>query len=312
MDYSLYYRNEITLDQQWEKWDLFISAFNISERLEKVYDKVDAAEKYWLIFPEYKFDQEELPINENYLALNGSNESEHIKSLLEKVNLSDYKDKRICVDITGFMRPQLLFLLFYFKHVGVKRIDFIYSEPSSYVKRENTNFSFGSVLETRQILGYSGVGESSEGRDLLIIASGYDTNLINKVAQYKENAEIVHIFGFPSLRPDMYQENILRTVAAANSFTGNSIIDPLYAPASDPFVTADVIHSYIRTNLCLQKYRHIYISPLSTKAQTLGIGLVYLNEYENSHVSLIYPYTESYAKETSLGLVKMWRYTVEF
>ncbi len=110
----------------------------------------------------------------------------------------------------------------------------------------------------------------------------------------------------------MYQENILRTVAEADSFTDNAIDNPLFAPASDPFETASVIKQYIELNNCLKKYRHIYISPLSTKAQTLGLGLVFLNEYRNLHVSVIYPFTGQYKKETSLGLGKMWKYTIEF
>jgi len=312
MDYSFYYRSELKQEQDWGKWDLFLSAYNLSQRLEKVFDKVSAEDKFWLIFPEYDFTAEELPVFANKIIVTGKNEIEQQKSILADLDLSSFKDKTVCIDATGFMRPQLLFMLFYFNVLGFKKVDFLYSEPNTYQKRGDTKFAYGSVVETRQISGFSGVNNTVDGRDLLIIAAGYDSNLIGKVAQYKENAEIVQIFGFPSLRPDMYQENILRTVASADSITGNSVKDKLFAPASDPFETASIIKNYIALNNCFSKYRHIYISPLSTKAQTLGIGLVFLNEYKEKPLSIIYPFTEKYSKETSLGLVKMWKYTLEF
>lgn len=312
MDYSFYYRKELKLEEDWGNWDLFISAYNLSERLKPVFDHVQAENKAWLAFPEYDFSDEELPKDAQVVRIDMGNEAQQLKSIKREIDLDFYKDSKVCVDATGFMRPQLLFILLYFKKKGFKSVDFLYSEPNTYSKREKTKFAYGAVNETRQVVGYAGVNRAIDGRDLLIIASGYDSTLIGKVAQYKENAEIVHIFGFPSLRPDMYQENILRTVAAADSFTGNAVNDPMFAPASDPFETASIIKRYIDTNSCLEKYRHIYICPLSTKAQTLGVGLVYLNEYENLPVSLIYPFTEKYEKETSLGLVKMWQYTIEF
>jgi hypothetical protein len=312
MDYSFYYRNELQLDESWDEWDLFISAFNLSHRLQSVYEKVSSIKKVWLAFPEYQFSKDELPYDQDVICVDPGDEASQFRFFANILNLESFKGSKICVDTTGFMRPQLLFVLLYFKRKAFKSVDFLYSEPSTYINKEKTQFTYGAVSETRPISGYSGINKAVDGRDLLIIAAGYDGTLIGKVAQYKENAEIVHIFGFPSLRPDMYQENILRTVAEADSFTGNAIDNPLFAPASDPFETASVIKRYIDSNNCLEKYRHIYISPLSTKAQTLGVGLVFLNEYQNLPVSIIFPFTDQYKKETSQGLGKMWQYTVEF
>jgi hypothetical protein len=311
MDYSFYYRNELSIDKDWDKYEVFLSAFNSSDRVQTVFNKINCPNKYWLMIPEYEFSDEEYP-KEQHIVIKGSNESEQIQSMLHVLNLADYKSKSICVDLTGFMRPQILFLLFYFKTVGFKKVDFLYSEPNHYIEKEKTKFSQGSVYDTRQILGFSGSNNLKGNRDLLIIAAGYDTSLIAKTAQFKENAEIVQVLGFPSLRADMYQENVLKTVAAADSFTSNTLADPIFAPASDPFETANVIEQYIEQNQCLNKYDHVYISPLSTKAQTLGIGLAYLNSYIGKNISVIFPFTSNYSKETSVGISKIWQYTVEF
>lgn len=311
MDYSFYYRKELSIETEWDEYDLFLSVFNSSDRVREVYNKINCQSKYWLIVPEYEYSVEEYP-KEQCIIISGDNESEQIQSILQVLELANYKEQKVCVDLTGFMRPQILFLLFYFKHVGFKEVDFLYSEPSHYIEKEKTKFSQGSVYDTRQILGYSGSNNLKGNNDLLIIAAGYDTSLIAKTAQFKENAEIVQVLGFPSLRADMYQENVLKTVAAADSFTSNTLVDPVFAPASDPFETANVIENYIKQNLCIRKFDHIYISPLSTKAQTLGIGLAYLNSYVGQPVSIIYPFTSKYSKETSVGISKIWQYTVEF
>lgn len=312
MHYSLYYRNDLSIDQEWDSWDLFISAFNLSERLNVVYNKAKANEKYWLVFPEYGFNSIDLPTNLKLINIKRGTEANQLLDVFGEIDLIKYKSEKICIDSTGFMRAQLLFLLAYLKKNEFKHVDFIYSEPNHYSKKENTTFSSGSIYETRQVIGYQGINQISDRKDLLIIAAGYDSSLITRVAQQNENAEIVPLLGFPSLKADMFQENILRTIAAEESFTGNSLRDPIFAPASDPFETANSIEKYISNNNCLEKYNHIYICPLSTKAQTLGIGLSYLNTFNQKSVSILYPFTEKYSKETSKGISKMWLYRFEF
>ena len=312
MEYSLYYRSELKIQDNWQNWDLFLSAYNLSHRITEVYNHVEASQKLMLIFPEYSFVESEILTESDFYYIPIGTELDQLNFLISTLNLDQYKEAKICVDITGFMRPSLLLLLRYFKVKGYKKVDFLYSEPNTYAQREKTEFTCSSVSETRQVIGYSGVSQSIDGRDLLIIASGYDSKLIGKVAQNIENAEIVHMFGFPSLQPDMYQENILQTIASGDSFNSNSINDSIFAPASDPFETASIIKEYIISNNFLETYKHIYISPLSTMAQTLGIGLMYLNEFTDLPVSIIYPFTDKYAKWTSIGIGKIWSYTVEF
>ena len=312
MDYSLYYRTKTDITRDWPEWDLFVSAYNLSERVLTVFEKVVATHKYWLIYPEYKFECQELPINGNKIISIDGNESTQFKSVEQQIKLSDFVDKRICIDSTGFMRPQMLFIMLYLKAKKFKHVDVIYSEPDRYINKENTKFSNGSIRETRLVNGFNGQKKIGNDRDLLIIAAGYDAKLISKVAQFKENADIVHLIGFPSLRADMFQENILKTASVADSLTANTLSKPIFSPASDPFETARDIERYIEANDCLNKYGHIYFCPLSTKAQTIGMGLAFLNSYADDSVSIIYPFTESYSKGTSVGISNLWIYTLEF
>ena len=53
--------------------------------------------------------------------------------------------------------------------------------------------------------------------DILIIGSGYDDELISKIADNKNHCKKLQIFGFPSLRPEMYQENILNSHKASEA-----------------------------------------------------------------------------------------------
>lgn len=77
----------------------------------------------------------------------------------------------------------------------------------------------------------------------------------------------------------MYQENIIN-LEKSNGYLGlDPTDDLLYAPANNPFITAHIVSKYIKN------YRqennnisNIYLSPLATKAQTIGLTLFYLFE----------------------------------
>ena len=85
----------------------------------------------------------------------------------------------------------------------------------------------------------------------------------------------------------------------------------VFAPAYDPFVTASVLH---RTNLGIhakQGISNLYLSPLATKAQVLGFAIYYLHECVGAPVSIVFPFSRTYARETTRGLTRVWKYTVE-
>ncbi len=314
-DYTIFYKNELSVDEEWpyEEWDIFISAYNSSDRVNKVFDKVKSPNKYWLILPDYNYSREEYPTNGTVITYDTLNENEYIKKFIENTGINKSSSNRICIDITGFIKPCMMVILRWLMHYCYKKVDIIYSEPNLYSNKEKTKFSDEEVSDVRHITGYSGMHDTDVSNDILILNSGYDDELISFVAEYKSNTRKVQVYGFPSLRPDMYQENILNAYRASESID-TDIRDSrnvLFAPANDPFVTATVLSKFVSEEDKKEKITNIYLSPLATKPQALGFTLYYLRECINQPVSIIYPYCESHARETSIGLSRVWKYSVE-
>ena len=191
-----------------------MSAYNPSERVTAVFEKAQASEKHWLVHKEYNYLQTQYPQGSVFVS-DSDNEADYIlefvASKLEKIDLSA---ARICIDITGFMRPHVMFLIRYLVRRGVKKFDAIYSEPSFYALKERTEFSLGSVNAVRQVAGFEGFVNADTSRDLLVIGAGYETHLIAEVAEDKEKAQKVVLLGLLLLGCDMYQQNAWRTKLA--------------------------------------------------------------------------------------------------
>lgn len=314
MDYSIYYKEEVFANDHWNcelEFDFFFSAYNASERVKKISDFVQAENKYWLIFPEYNFKEEELNFLENAIECHGSSEGEQIINLFKTISLDDLVGKKIALDLTGFPRAQLAFFIKYLKLNGIEHIEVYYGEPMQYIKKEDTQFSDGNLIEPpRQINGYEGVHERDQSNDVLIVGAGYDNHLISGVVNAKPNAKSFLLIGFPSLRPDMYQENIYRASLAQDSLTPHAFNNPIFAPANDPFITAQVLSETIEQLDFKNSITNYYLCPLATKTQTLGFILFYLAEMTGTNCSMIFPFFNSYEKETTVGLYKVWRYEI--
>ncbi len=215
------------------------------------------------------------------------------------------------IDITGFMRPHLMLLAASLFEMGFERFEVLYSDPVLYRKEEKTEFTRGAVSEVRQVSGFEGVHVPDAGTsDLLIIGTGYDDRLIKWVAESKEAARKIEMYGLPSLQPDMYQENVLRSARAADSVGLGADVEPMFAPANDPFTTAQVLHERVEVER-RRGLQNLYLCPVGTKVQALGFALYYLHEWRGLPCSVIFPFAESYDQETSLGLSRAWLYTVE-
>lgn len=237
------------------------------------------------------------------IALEGSTESEIVNNQYLTDLVRKIKNKNFCVDITGFIRPHLLCLMKFLKENKIKKFDVVYAEPGWYKKREFTKFS-NKVLEVRLVHGYEGIQTYDNSDDLLIIGSGYDDQLIAAVANKKSSIrKKIHLFGLPALSPAFYQENRLCAYRAEDV----KDLEFYFAPAYDPFATAakirDIVKQHEPTNL--------YLSPLATKPQVLGFALYYLLEREGTSTNIIHPFYESYSKETSEKIGRLWKYTIE-
>lgn len=307
-----------------KEYDLFISAYNKEIMVLDVFKKVNAKKKIWLVFPDYNdLDLSEYSQGE-YFSIDGSNidyntnESAFINSFLEKYSMNTETDKRICIDVTGFIKPYMIFLILALEYLQYKNIDILYSEPKSYNNNEDTDFSINETKIVRTI-DWNSKRILSYENDLLFINVGYDNKLVDNVVNfYKGIGKHRILLGFPSLQPIMYQENILNLVKTAENLHIDHTFNPIFSSANDPFDTAKVINNelvqYIEKNKNVQ---NILLAPLATKAQALGIIYFYIKEYnkfaeKGVTLHIVYPFTKSYSATSSNDLAKINRYTLEF
>lgn len=314
IDYTIFYKQPLPVSDalsSQENWDLFISAYVPNERTTYVFDKVNAKNKQWLIFPEYNFDTTEHPSGVVYCGA-VDDEATFISGFWNSLP-SNVQDLRICIDITGFIRPYLIYLVRWLQEKYITTFDAIYSEPVQYQRQELTEFSGDIVKEVRQVAGFEGTHTTDISNDVLIIGVGYEDNLISHVAESKAKATKLQLIGFPSLRADMYQQNVL-CVQRAEESLGGKVDDEnrtFFAPANNPFVAASAVRDIVNSWNAHSSITNLYLCPLSTKAHVLGFAIYYLMERRDTATSIIFPFEERYSPNTSKGISRIWKYTVE-
>lgn len=294
-------------------WDVFVSAFNTSDRVRTVYAHVSSPVKHWLVHAEYGFSSQELPAD-SLIQPNTEDEVDFWLEYLGQAGLpQDLTGLRICVDATGFMRPHLMVLLALMKSRGARYLNVLYTDPVGYSDAEGTRFTKGAITAVRQVRGFEGVHIADAGeRDLIVIGVGYDDQLIRRAAESKSAARKLQLFGLPSLQPHMYQESRLRASRAEEAVGPQGDREVIFAPASNPFVTADVLRESIaREADSTRGVRNLYLSPLGTKPQVLGFALYYLTECVNTATSIIFPFADGYNQETTFGIARIWLYEFE-
>lgn len=302
--------NTERIREETECFDVFVSAFNFSDRIKDVFNEIDAERKIWLVHPEYQFNGIELPEGDELVSPDALDEVSQVEKLLDAIG--DVESSKICIDITGFMRHVLIFLMAKLQYLGVRKVEVLYSEPMFYKKQEETIFSTTSTGVTRPIMGMAGSNYSS-GCEFLVVGVGYDHSMISEVTNHKDNSIVYPVFGFPSLSPDMYQQSAIRSSESGEiTLEKTWITNRRFAPANDPFSTARTVQDIVSEIDRKYNEANIYLSPLSTKVQTLGFALYWCLEGKNrGAVSLLMPECQTYSRETSSGLKRLWTYTVE-
>ena len=280
MDYTYFdkecYHHIDELDNL-EKYDLFISMFVDSDRVKVPYSRIKAKNELWITISE---DQNAKFLKDkSLLILHGNEDFDTLLSELRKLKIEKLK---ICVDSTGFRLQYLLFLMRCMEIEKVRTFDILYTEPKQYRDQERTNFS-DNFYQVKKLYGMSGVNTSEADHDLLIIAAGYDHSRIIDVAKLKKHCKKVLLFGFPSLSPDMFQENVLRAYKAESDLGSECFEDissNIFAPAYDPFVTAQTIKEYIEQEQWKsgKDFTNIYFAPLSSKPHAIGMATYFLLE----------------------------------
>ncbi len=305
-------------------FDIFISAFNNEEMVLNVFNKIKSEEKFWLVLPEYKFTTEETSelVNTYFFKeeYNSLIEINCIKNMFEQFNIQDLKNKKVCIDVTGFIKPYMIFLIEYLHEFeNMDKISIIYSEPKKYEKKGNTPFS-KNILDVRTIRNFTDYSGQQRKNDLTIINVGYDHKLVDKVIGDKKPKNKKVLIGFPSLQPDMYQENIVNLKQSMDLNEDLKEDEFIYASANNPYSTARNISNSVTkylNNKSSTKIENISLIPLATKAQTLGMILFFIFEkekYEEKDISLnfTYPFTERYSSSAGVGLSKVNLYEIEF
>lgn len=292
-------------------YDVFISGYNDSARVKSVFDAVSADKKLWWILPEYHYLQEQVTSLPDHVFLEEKKEDDLIIKGLEPITTELATGKRLCVDITGFMRNHILFLMKYLRDLGLPCFDAIYTEPSHYSRKAETTFS-ERVSIVRSVEGFNGLHDPDTSNDVLILGVGYDDSLMARVILEKENARIVQLHCLPSLSADMYHESLLRLDRVSSASARPSDGSVYFSSASDPFVTADTLSNAWYELNARRPVTNLYLSPLATKVQTLGFGLFFLKELVGQPASIILPSIESYSRETSTGVGRTWIYPISF
>jgi hypothetical protein len=310
--FDYFYREDLTLESAWNhRWDVFLSAWDQSDRVNRVFSHVNAAQKVWIIHPEYNIPADALPSDSPFVARGG--EAAGMQSLIVHLEgLCDLITARLCIDITGMLRPQIAILVKLLRHKGVNQFDAIYSQPAAYSQGERTRFSSGEVSDVREITGFEGTNTPG-AYEVLIVAPGFDSALQREVISHKARAARFQIFGLPSLQADMYQQNILQAYGIDTPLPDDETASmKRFASASDPFAMATELSAIVSGVLQKHPKSRFYIAPLATKAQMLGAALYYLAEFNNVAVSLIYPVVSAHAPATSSGVSRVSINTVDF
>jgi hypothetical protein len=313
-DFTIFYKERMRASAlaNTQPWDLLLSAYRPSQRVVDIFELAPAQCKIWLLLPEYHYRESDKPPGASFAS---AQEQEWLffRKLEEMLNIRKYEPNvRICVDITGFIGRYVVFLVRWLQHLGVQRFDAIYTEPQSYRRREETRFSDEAVVAIRQVAGFEGLHNPVTDSDLLLIGTGYDHRLVAEIANYKDYARKTQLLGLPSLHADMFQESILRSRQAGEALgPANDPKTYRFAPANDPFVTAEVVKEIVDGHRHNHPGANVYLSPLATKAQALGFALYFLFEGAGRPTSIIYPICESYERVTANGVSGVWRYVVE-
>lgn len=291
-----------------EPWDVFLSAFNAEERINRVFAAVPASKKQFFQLPDYRVNDE--TISETILSPQGDTESEIVAEIVSSGGVE--QGARVCIDATGVVRQYLPALMKCLMLQGVNRFHLMYSEPARYGNKEETRFSSTEYIEVRQVFGFEGSHNTDTSRDVLIIGAGYEQSLITAVSESKSHADKRVIYGFPSMRADMYQESVLSSYISRESLGEKAVMSPRFAPAYDPFVTAETLQSIVsEIESSKGTISNLYLAPVSSKPMTIGFALYYLLERQQTSTSIILPFAESYSNRSAFGIGRIWIYHVE-
>jgi hypothetical protein len=307
---------------------LFIAAISDEDRSKKVicnlYDKGIKIDR--LIVINYYYDDDKLkqslsrqfPLYAESITCINVNIYEPldcIEKLREKLEQLPTPETDFGMDITCTPIPHFFIILKYLSQ-KVSNACLYYTEPRNYVMTDDINKSYSSTLgsiNTDEIYGFSGISAKGSSSDrVLLCFLGFDNDLLPTVIQDSSPSKIITINGFPSFFPKFKDISLINNEKILSSSDYANLRDScsrnknlVYIEASNPF---DVINT-------LEEIKSIYYSscidivPLSSKPMALGVCLFALF---NEDIRVIYPFPETYVRNTTNRCNNCWEYRVDF
>ena len=112
MDYTYLYKHSyqrIDEIQNLLPYDIFISSYVNSQRVQEPADNIQAGQKIWF-----------------------ATEDEDYAPITEKLDTLQLSGKSVCVDATGCRGPYLMFLMRCMSMYKINKFDILYTEPTQY------------------------------------------------------------------------------------------------------------------------------------------------------------------------------------
>lgn len=209
---------------------------------------------------------------------------------------------KIAIDISCFTKPYFFYLIKLFKErFKIKSINVFYTEPQSYLFPRGVFSSYHSStgpLTILEIPGFSGYEARGEKR-VLVILLGFEGDLSKEINEDISPSETLVVNGFPSYMPKFKDISLI----VNEKLAGDKNVEVRFSRANNPFETFNLLESIKKQN----ENAFINIAPLGTKPMALGACLFALN-YQK--VRVVYPFPETYKKETTNKCWNSWQYII--
>ena len=179
--------------------------------------------------------------------------------------LADHVDAPVVVDISVFTKRHLLLLLRWLDDEGLwDNVVVVYSEPDDYDVADHLPLSFG-LASVRQIPGFPASPDLSRPVHLVLFL-GYEGDRALAVYEHVQPMRTTLIIADPPFKPS-WQGRTEELNADLLKLTGHSPVTRV--DGLDPADSVRVLEAVLRSPGRRSEYA-VLISPLGTKAQTLG------------------------------------------
>ena len=205
----------------------------------------------------------------------------------------EYDTSKIIFDISTFNRQNLIVILRLLRMIPqVTDIELVYTIPQ----------------EVNQVISKGGAGFSNipffsgnfsiHKKKMLILLIGYEVDRPLILWSELEPSRVILVEGYEPTSGDFYETN--KTAVEEVSKYGNN--DMLRISANDPYKARDQLNEIIKKES--QNY-NIFISPLNTKLQAVGLYLAWEN---NPDVQIVIAFPDRFSDWLSRGIKEIMRF----